>query len=304
MHHLYTITNLVNNKIYVGQSNNNRRWSQHKWFAAHPEQTGQYIHKAMAKYGISNFRFEIIATCLTQYDANETETALINQFNSMDHNYGYNLKCGGSRGTVSEETRQKMSKSFSIYIAEHGHPALGTKRTPEQIEKLIQARKDHPVEYTDEIRQRMSDAHKAKPLSEEHRNNMIEAIKKAKTEKAEAKYLAEDIKCSVDGCEIHGKAKCRIINSIRYCTKHGLKIQRNGNLDPKLKSKYNKNNPMSEEQRKKCGAGNIGRIAHNRIIFSEEQIKIILNDSRSAKKIAKDFGVTEKVILRVRRGKY
>jgi GIY-YIG catalytic domain. len=65
MHYLYRITNQLNGKVYIGQSNNKRRWSQHKYFAKHPEQTGQYIHNAMAKYGVENFIFEVIATCKT-----------------------------------------------------------------------------------------------------------------------------------------------------------------------------------------------------------------------------------------------
>jgi group I intron endonuclease len=305
MHFIYKITNQLDGKNYIGQTiNPNYRWYQHRSYAGVTNKHKQYIHYAMSKHGIENFIFEVIATCLTQDDANETETAVIKQYDSMNNNHGYNLKCGGVNGSFSEETRQKLSKSYSKYIAEHGHPALGTKRTPEQIQNLIQARKDHPVEYTDEIRQRISDAHRGKPLSEEHRNNMVEAIKKAKTEKAEARYISEDIKCSVDGCKIKGKAKYRLIDDIRYCAKHGLKMQRNGNLDPKPKSKYNKDNPMPEEQRKKCGVGNIGRVAHNRIVFSDEQIKTILVDSRSARKIAKAFGVTEKVILRIWAGKY
>ena len=56
MFYLYTITNLLNNKIYVGQTvRPKERWSQHKAYAKN--NPVQYVHRAIKKYGPENFEF-------------------------------------------------------------------------------------------------------------------------------------------------------------------------------------------------------------------------------------------------------
>lgn len=70
----------------------------------------------MAKYGIENFIYEIVAMCLTAENANETEIILIEQYNSRNKDYGYNIKPGGNtRGEWhhSDESRKKMADNWS-----------------------------------------------------------------------------------------------------------------------------------------------------------------------------------------------
>ncbi len=87
MHFLYRITDTLNNKIYIGQAvDPNRRWVDHKWNAKQSEPV-QYISRAMAKYGVDNFIFEVISTCRSQEDANEAESMLIQQYNSRDKQF-------------------------------------------------------------------------------------------------------------------------------------------------------------------------------------------------------------------------
>lgn len=38
-------------------------------------------------------------------------------------------------------------------------------------------------------------------------------------------------KCEAPGCEASGKVKYKIINGIRYCNKHGLRMLRYGRID-------------------------------------------------------------------------
>lgn len=228
MHYLYRLTNNINGKVYIGQSiKPEYRWYQHKSHSAEGSDHKQYIHHAIAKYGVENFTFEIIATCRSQEDANEVESVLIQQYNSRDKQFGYNIKPGGNNAPHAEETKQKQSEATYRQIAEKGHPALGTKRTPEQIHNLIQARKDNPVEYTNEIRQRMSEAHIGKVILEEQRKKMAEGIK----EQWKIRGDYDSKKCEAHGCEISGKAKYKIIDGVRYCNKHGLRMLRYGRIN-------------------------------------------------------------------------
>ena len=59
---IYKITNLINNKIYIGQSVDiKKRWATHKRQAfIKGKEYDKYLYRAIRKYGIDNFSFEII----------------------------------------------------------------------------------------------------------------------------------------------------------------------------------------------------------------------------------------------------
>ena len=106
MHYIYKIINLINQKIYIGQSKKpNGRWSQHK-NQAKKDKPSQVVNRAMKKYGIVNFTFEVIACCLDQDAANEVEELIIKQEDSQK--YGYNLSNGGNTSPKTEEWKKKV----------------------------------------------------------------------------------------------------------------------------------------------------------------------------------------------------
>ena len=60
---IYKITNKLNNKSYIGQSNNPmERWKQHKWRALQAIDKGKSaIHDALREVGIDSDKFEEMA---------------------------------------------------------------------------------------------------------------------------------------------------------------------------------------------------------------------------------------------------
>ncbi|MFA5745627.1 MAG: NUMOD3 domain-containing DNA-binding protein [Candidatus Paceibacterota bacterium] len=102
---IYKITNLINNKIYIGQDTKNRPLYLG---------SGILIKNAVGKYGKHNFKKEILEYCKTQEELNEKEQYWITHFNSTNLNVGYNIALGGS-GKLgvfpSETTRLKMGES-------------------------------------------------------------------------------------------------------------------------------------------------------------------------------------------------
>lgn len=90
---IYTVTNKVNGKTYVGQSNNPEyRWKQHCQRANNPNyQERSALYPAMRKYGIENFEFTILGWF---EDYNEKEKYYIKELNTLSPN-GYNLAEGG-----------------------------------------------------------------------------------------------------------------------------------------------------------------------------------------------------------------
>lgn len=58
---IYKYTNKINNKIYIGMSNDiMRRKYEHQSMANCGDNI--YFHRALAKYGSDNFTFEVIET--------------------------------------------------------------------------------------------------------------------------------------------------------------------------------------------------------------------------------------------------
>ena len=101
---IYMYTNILNNKVYIGQAKNfNKRHRQHISASYNEKQTYQYnlpIHNAIRKYGIENFKIEILCENIdTQDKMNEYEIFYIKKYNSLANNKtGYNISSGGSNG--------------------------------------------------------------------------------------------------------------------------------------------------------------------------------------------------------------
>ena len=90
---IYKITNLINNKVYIGQTSQtpSARWSDHKK-NFNSLQDNMAIHKAMLKYGEKNFSFELIEECENSL-LSEREQYWIQKYNTYKN--GYNSTIGG-----------------------------------------------------------------------------------------------------------------------------------------------------------------------------------------------------------------
>lgn len=89
---IYKITNNINGKCYIGQSRDiQKRWTSHKNVPFNPNyQEYDYpLYKAIRKYGLENFSFEVLEECLIE-ELNEKENFWIDKYNSIDSDYGYN----------------------------------------------------------------------------------------------------------------------------------------------------------------------------------------------------------------------
>lgn len=89
---IYIIKNDINNKVYIGQSNNvNQRFQAHcKPSSAYVE--NDLVAKAIQKYGKSHFWVEVLEENIENY--NEREQYWINKYDSVRPN-GYNITTGG-----------------------------------------------------------------------------------------------------------------------------------------------------------------------------------------------------------------
>lgn len=112
IHYIYCYTNKINNKQYIGQTNNlERRKKQHLQDSIHCHKGHEIsynlpFHSAIRKYGIDNFTFEILEIIDTENweEINNKESEYIKTYNSLAPN-GYNLQAQGianSRKNISK----------------------------------------------------------------------------------------------------------------------------------------------------------------------------------------------------------
>lgn len=93
---IYIIKNDINNKIYIGQTIQQvkKRWYYHIRDAKQ-NKDNMLIHRAMNKYGIEHFYYEILEENIPSDMINEREIYYIDHYNSM--NNGYNMCPGGQK---------------------------------------------------------------------------------------------------------------------------------------------------------------------------------------------------------------
>lgn len=105
---IYKITNLINNKIYIGLTTRDldKRISEHKYLS---KNSNYAIHRAMRKYGIENFTFETIDQCDNIDDLINLEFKYIIANDSMNPTKGYNMMAqNDSVKYLNEETKKKI----------------------------------------------------------------------------------------------------------------------------------------------------------------------------------------------------
>lgn len=117
---IYKITNLVNNKVYIGQTVRTLK----ERMMEHNRHRTTMIDKALKKYGKENFNIELLDSANTLEELNEKEIYYINYYNSKKPN-GYNLCNGGdnTKGFVHREiSKIKMSnKKKGKYKGSENH---------------------------------------------------------------------------------------------------------------------------------------------------------------------------------------
>ena len=91
---IYVIINVINDKKYIGQSNDiPRRWIEHRTLLNNNKHGNTYLQASWNKYGAKSFVFRVLQYCTTD-KLNQLEIAYIKHFDSYRN--GYNGTLGGS----------------------------------------------------------------------------------------------------------------------------------------------------------------------------------------------------------------
>ena len=124
---IYKITNLINSKVYIGQTVQplRKRW----WRHCH-NGTSTVIGSAIQKYAKENFSIEVIDTASTIDELNEKEIKWIEQYDCISPN-GYNIAGGGRNHLMTEPLRKKLSDSHKGKQIGEQNPFYGKHHTDE-----------------------------------------------------------------------------------------------------------------------------------------------------------------------------
>lgn len=207
---VYLTTNLINGKMYIGaDSKNNPQYLG----------SGDFIKKAIKKYGKENFKKEILETCSSWEELMKCEEKWCHNFNVKTNPIFYNCTNKGKGSApgrrVSSEGKHNMSKSklgISINLpskcvlqydlkgnlikewnggASQIRKELGiiVSSTVRGITKTCKGYfwryKDNPLNLNEvEINQILtkSDKGNLKPMTQTHRNNLSKSLKGRKCE--------------------------------------------------------------------------------------------------------------------------
>lgn len=105
---IYKITNLINSKIYVGQSYDiNCRWQHHKTDLRGGIHHNRHLQASWNKYGEEHFKFEVIEECKLE-ELNEKEKYWIKYYDAL--NNGYNFDEGGTGIRGYKHTQEEIDK--------------------------------------------------------------------------------------------------------------------------------------------------------------------------------------------------
>jgi hypothetical protein len=169
-HIVYLTTNLVNQKIYVGIHSTNNLNDNYLG-------SGSTLQFAIRKYGVENFKRDILYYCLTRENIFAIESRIVD-LDFVKNKKTYNTKIGGTNTNLhTNETKNILSIKSTFY---NKHYNKIRNKTYEEIygedrsliikQKISEALKDRIV--SEETKQKMSQSQKNKIVSEETKEKL------------------------------------------------------------------------------------------------------------------------------------
>ena len=175
MSSIYLVTNLINQKSYVGKTKYSveKRWKRH--IATSRNSSKSILHKAIRKYTSERFHVQVLATNVPEYEIDAMETIWIFLMNTYVPN-GYNMTKGGEGGLdLCKKSRNKQIEK-----------AKQQWKDPEYRKKLSQGlkarwadpeyRKAREAVYTKEYRQNMREAQLRRELNPKYKETMRKKV--------------------------------------------------------------------------------------------------------------------------------
>lgn len=109
--YIYKITNMVNGRLYIGQTKNNFKT---RYMGSFTKSTHSLdLKKDINKYGIDNFIInKELDIATTQEELDLKEQYWINYYDAVNPLCGYNKDYGGLNGKRGEETKERIRQGL------------------------------------------------------------------------------------------------------------------------------------------------------------------------------------------------
>jgi len=167
---VFLTTNIVNNKIYVGQS----AYNNPLYLGS-----GKIFKLALQKYGYENFKKKIIEYCDTTEILDEREIYWIEKLNARDPNIGYNILQGGKGNSYLE-----YIKNMSAACNAEKNGMFSKKHSEETKEKIRQRAIGRKASI--ETKKKLSESHKGEKnhfYGKKHKQETLDSMSKTRTGK-------------------------------------------------------------------------------------------------------------------------
>ena len=169
---VYEHVNKINGKRYIGIT---KQLPIHRWgYGGKNYFASPRFWSAIQRYGWKNFDHNVLYSNLTKEEACKLEIELIAKYQSQIN--GYNITAGGDHPNITDETKEKMSKSMM-----GNKNGLGKPCSKEKAMKISLAQKGKSL--SEEHKLKLSLAKKGKPrfpCPEETKRKISNSHKKSK----------------------------------------------------------------------------------------------------------------------------
>ena len=173
---IYKITNLKNQKFYIGQSKNlNNREHNHFYQLERNEHHNEILQNSFNKHGKENFIFDVLEEIDSDYLSNR-EKYWLDFHGGLNNKKTYNMK-DPLTNEYSDYTKVKVSKIMSG----ENNPNFGNKWTDEQKENLSKKKKGKTLvemvgeEKAKKTKEKMSKSQKGRKHPEEVKEKIRQA---------------------------------------------------------------------------------------------------------------------------------
>lgn len=186
--YIYKITNLINDKFYIGQTNDFKRRFKDHIYDAISKKLDTYLCRAIRKYGKDNFIMEIIEIAQTHELVLEREIYWTRLHKYLHPNMYYNLTDGGE-GRIGYKLSNEAKKKLSENRKGEKGPRFGKAVSKENKNNISEAttaalkevkRKPHTEETKLKIKKALSNKKTVIRFSKEFKQEIINIYKTCK----------------------------------------------------------------------------------------------------------------------------
>lgn len=121
---VYKLTNLVNNKIYIGCTTQGSGSRFQKHICKANNGSDYPLHVALREFGDKKFKLDILEFCKNEEEMQAREIFYIANFDSTNPERGYNVRPGGGIHRHTDESKQKIGDIHRGKVSDRRKPIL------------------------------------------------------------------------------------------------------------------------------------------------------------------------------------